>query len=180
MTLTDENGPEPDGDDILAAEYVLGALSSAERRAIAARIGSEPDFARLVDSWEAHFGPLAADYQSVEPPDSVKAAVDQRLFGPAAAAARDRGGRAPGQAGIWSSLAFWRGLAAAALAALALYIALPGLRLPAELQASRLVASLSAQGSDVRYLAVYDERRGEVSLSHVSGQPAQARISNSG
>src|SRR5690348_13507953 len=79
------------------------------------------------------------------------------------------------QPGIWSSLAFWRGLAAAALAALFLYIALPGLRPAAGIQASRLVASLSAEGSDVRYLVVYDEARGEVSLSHVSGQPVQDR-----
>lgn len=175
MTFTDEHGPEPNGDDILAAEYVLGVLSSEERRTVAARIDSEPDFARLVDNWEAHFGPLASAYTSVEPPAGVKGAIDRRLFGSSAEAAPDGGTTATGRPGIWSSLAFWRGLAAAALAALVLYVAVPAFRPPAELPAPRLVASLSADGSDVRYLAVYDEARGEVSLSHVSGQRAQDR-----
>ncbi|HWK68837.1 MAG TPA: anti-sigma factor [Rhizobiaceae bacterium] len=175
MTLTDQDGREPTGDDILAAEYVLGALSSEERRQVGARIDSEPDFARLVESWESHFGPLASAYPSVEPPAGVKAAIDRRLFDPSADAAPAGGTTAPGGRGIWSSLSFWRGLAAAALAALVLYVAVPAFRPPAELPAPRLVASLSADGSDVRYLAVYDEARGEVSLSHVSGERAADR-----
>ncbi|MGI6850653.1 anti-sigma factor [Mesorhizobium sp. 1B3] len=174
MTLTDEHGPEPSGDDILAAEYVLGVLSSEERRVVAARIDSEPDFAHLVDSWEAHLGPLASAYTSVEPPAGAKAAIDRRLFGPSAAAGPDADEAAIGRR-IWSSLAFWRGLAAVALAALVLYVAIPAFTPPTEPPAPRLVASLSAEGSDVRYLAVYDEVRGEVSLSHVSGQRAQDR-----
>ena len=72
--------------------------------------------------------------------------------------------------GLWSSLAFWRGLAAAALAALALYVAIPFVSPPVAPQ--RLVASLAADGSDVRYLAVYDAAEGEVALSHVSGERA--------
>ena len=72
-----------------------------------------------------------------------------------------------------SSLAFWRGLAVAALAALALYIALPFLNPPVEAPRERLVASLAADGSDVRYLAVYDERTNDIGLSHVAGDPGQ-------
>ncbi|TIM97758.1 MAG: anti-sigma factor, partial [Mesorhizobium sp.] len=32
MTLAEENGPERGGDDLLAAEYVLGVLAADERQ----------------------------------------------------------------------------------------------------------------------------------------------------
>ena len=163
MSLTDENGPETGGDDMLAAEYVAGLLPEDERRAANRRIESDLAFARLVDQWEVRLAPLGYAYQAVEPPVSVKAAIDRRLF---SGAARTR---------LWSSLAFWRGLTAAALAAFALVVALPYVQPPVEQQQVRLIASLAAEGSDVRYLAVFDAGRDEVSLSHVSCEPASGR-----
>lgn len=180
MTLPEENGPEHGGDDILAAEYVLGVLPEDERQIVAARIEREPLFARIVDGWEAQFAPLASAYPAVEPPASLKAAIDRRLFPDNV----ERSVPDPDvvtetmpdtDGGIWSSLAFWRGLAAAALAALAIYIAFPYVMPANEVPPTRLVASLTAEGSDVRYLAVYDAARGEVALSHVSGQRAGGR-----
>ncbi|WP_292657020.1 anti-sigma factor, partial [Mesorhizobium sp.] len=82
---------------------------------------------------------------------------------------------AESRGGLWSSLAFWRGLAAAAVAALAIYIAVPVLNPPVEEPQARLVASLAAEGSDVRYLAVYDAAHHEVGLSHVSGERASGK-----
>ena len=155
MSAVDENGPERGGDDIVAAEYVLGVLPADERQDAARRIDAEPAFARLVDRWEVDFAPLAAAYPEVEAPASVKAAIDRRLF---SGGSHPRRSPPAASAGCWSSLAFWRGLAAAALAALALYVALPFINPPAEAPQPRLVASLAAEGSDVRYLAVYDAR----------------------
>lgn len=166
MTLVDEHGPDPGGDDILAAEYVLGVLSPEERRLVSARIDSEPAFARLVDQWEDRFGQLAGDFAPVEPPASVKAAIDRRLFLASGAVSTT----APARRGLWSSLPFWRGLAASALAALIVFAALPYVRPPAVAPAPQLAASLIADGSDVRYLALYDPARGEVSLSLLAGQ----------
>ena len=81
---------------------------------------------------------------------------------------------APAAPDLLSNLAFWRGLAVAALAALALYVALPFISpAPVEAPQERLVASLAADGSDVRYLAVYDERTNDIGLSHVSGPVPQ-------
>jgi anti-sigma-K factor RskA len=162
-------GPDEGGDDTVAAEYVLGVLPADERREAARRIDGEPAFARLVDRWEVHFAPLAAAYAEVEVPAGVKIAVDRRLFSSGTALGQQA---APGP-GLLSSLGFWRGLAAAALAALALYIALPFLNPPAEAPREMLVASLAADGSDVRYLAVYDERTNDIGLSRVAGEPAQ-------
>ncbi|RVA87740.1 anti-sigma factor, partial [Mesorhizobium sp. M7A.F.Ca.CA.004.01.1.1] len=115
--------------------------------------------------------PLAAAYPEIEPPVSVKTAVDRRLFANAAAVTTP----AESRGGLWSSLAFWRGLAAAAVAALAIYIAVPVLNPPVEEPQARLVASLAAEGSDVRYLAVYDAAHHEVGLSHVSGERASGK-----
>ncbi len=163
MTLAEDNGPERGGDDLLAAEYVLGVLAADERQAASRRIDAETAFARLVDTWEVHFAPMAAAYAAVEPPASIKAAIDRRLFASSASTSAAPGG------GLWASLAFWRGLAAAAIAALAVYVALPYVNPPAQQPATRLVASLAADNSNVKYLAVYDAARHEVGLSLVSG-----------
>ena len=155
---------------MIAAEYVLGVLPADERQLVAARIDREQPFARLVDLWEVHLAPLALAYPSVEPPSQVKAAIDRRLFAQAGQAVSPAPISASSGPGLWSSLALWRGLAAAALAALAIYVAIPFVGPPVAPQ--RFIASLAADGSDVRYLAVYDAAEGEVALSHVSGERA--------
>jgi anti-sigma-K factor RskA len=167
MTLAEDNGQGREGDDMLAAEYVLGVLPAPERQAIARRIESDPAFARLVDRWEVHLAPMATAYPPVEPPAALKATIDRRLFAGASSAETESGG-------LWTSLAFWRGLATAALAALAVSIAIPYVRPPTG-EPVRLVASLAAQGSDVQYLALFDPRQSAVALSHVSGERAAGR-----
>jgi anti-sigma-K factor RskA len=168
MSLAEDNGPERGGDEILAAEYVVGVLPADERQAASRRIDSEAAFARLVDQWEVHLAPMANAYQPVEPPATVKPAIDRRLFTGSASAAAPAGG-------LWASLAFWRGLTTAALAAMVIYAAVPFINPPAEAPQLRLVASLAADNSDVRYLAVYDAAHSQVSLSHVSGERASDR-----
>ncbi|RRH97178.1 anti-sigma factor [Mesorhizobium tamadayense] len=164
MTLAEDNGPERGGDDLLAAEYVLGVLAADERQIASRRIDTETAFARLVDAWEVNFASMAAAYATVEPPASVKTAIDRRLFASSAPTS------AAPSAGFWSNLAFWRGLAAAAIAALAVYVALPFVNPPVSRPETRLVASLAADNSNVKYLAVYDAARHEVDLSLVSGE----------
>jgi len=162
MSLTDENHPERGGDDLIAAEYVLGVLDAAERQAASRRIDFEPEFARAVDAWDVHLAPLADAYAPMPPPATVKAAIDKRLFASRAAASA-------GLTSLWSSLAFWRGLTAAAAAALAIAVAVPYFRAPVPQQEARFVASLAANNSDVKYLALYDVGYSEISLAHVSG-----------
>jgi anti-sigma-K factor RskA len=164
MTSVDTTGPEPEGDDIVAAEYVLGVLPADERATATRRIDTDSVFARLVDRWEVYFAPLAAAYQAVEAPAGVKPAIDRRLFTPAAQQPREAG------PGLLSSLGFWRALAAALVVAFAVYAAYPLVVPPVAEQ--RLVASIApAEASGVQYLAVYDVQAGEVSLSRVSGEP---------
>jgi anti-sigma-K factor RskA len=176
MTLVEDNGPGMDGDDALAAEYVVGVLPADERQAAAARIARDGAFARLVDAWEAYFAPLASAYAAIEPPASIKTAIDRRLFSNVSAAPSSGAVDVP-SGGLWTSLAFWRGLATATLAALVIYAGATMLREPVvQPPAQQLVASLAADGSDVRFLAVYDAASGEVGLVHLAGQPAQGRV----
>lgn len=172
MSAEEDSDREFGGDDILAAEYVLGVLPPAERQAAALRIEAEPEFSRRVDGWQAHFSPLAEAYRAVEPPASVKASIDRRLFAAQPGAATLPGAAAPAT-GLWASLGFWRGLAAAALAALVIVLARPYLSPPtAAPPAAGLVAALAADGTDVRYLVFLDRAKGDVGLSHVSGERA--------
>lgn len=167
MSVADTHDWEHGSDDAVAAEYVLGVLPADERRTVSARIEAEREFARLVDGWEVRLVPLASGYAEVEPPASVRQALEARLFAAMHVATR--------KAGIWESLAFWRGLAVAALAALALYVAVPVLTPPAAGPAERLVASLAPQESDVHYFVVYDATTRDVGLSHVTGARAEGR-----
>ena len=163
MSIADDHMPD-EGDDLLAAEYVLGVLAADERAAAARRIDADPAFARLVEQWEAHLAPISAAYAPTDPPPAVKAAIDRRLF------AAQPASEAPAPTRFWSSLALWRGLAAAALAALVLAIAVPLLTPP--VPQARYVASLASGDSDVRYVAVYDPSTQDVHLHHVSGERA--------
>jgi len=162
MTPGDDRTPDAGGDDYVAAEYVLGVLPADERRALARRIETDASFARLVEAWEARLSPLNDGYDDeVAPPTSVKQALDARLFGRAPATSA--------RPGLLQSLAFWRSLAVAGLAAFVIAVAIPLLR-PATVQPdTRLVASLAADKTDVRYLAAYDARSSEIGLSHVAG-----------
>lgn len=166
MSIADEPVPEG-GDDLLAAEFVLGALDADERSAAARRIETEPEFARRVEQWEMRLAPLADAYQPAEPPAAAKAAIDRRIFAAAAPG--------PRRAGLLQSLAFWRGLAAAAIAALLIAIVAPYLTSRLDQPQTRLVASLAADGSAVRYLAVYDPGDGQLALSHVAGDRSGGR-----
>lgn len=70
-----------DADDVLAAEYVLGALSSETMVAVEARIARDPDFAALVEAWRRDLAPLDKLATPVDPPrdlfDNIMAKVDQ-------------------------------------------------------------------------------------------------------
>lgn len=166
MSPADDDNPDLGGDDILAAEYVVGVLEGDERREVAARIERDRDFARLVDQWEVRLSPLSSAYPEAAVPESVKTAIDKRLFGEAA---KTSSAKASPAASLWSSLAFWRGLSALAVAA-AVAIAIAAFVAPAsDESAQRFVASLAPQQSDVHYFVVYDARTHEVGLSHVTG-----------
>ncbi len=157
-------------DDALAAEYVLGVLDGVERVRVAARIEQDPAFARLVEGWELHFAGLNAEFPEVPPPRSVKAALDRRLFAEASAPSSAVSG------GLWASLAFWRAISAAALAAIAV-LAFVTFRAPTggREEGERLVALLAPNKTDNQFVALYDPARRNLRITRVAGDKPTGR-----
>ncbi len=155
-----DEGILPDGgDDLLAAEYVLGVLVSVERAAMTRRMASERGFARLVSDWEARLEPLNDDYVAVTPPLAAKKALDARLFGNGATQA----------SGIWQSLALWRGLTFATLA-LALIAIVPKLLVSPEpilVAAAQIIAPMQSESGEVKFVALYQPGSDEIRISKV-------------
>lgn len=164
MSATEPDRPKHDGDDILAAEFVLGVLPGAEQAALAYRVETDGAFAQRVAAWTEQLSPLNDSFAEGDLPPAVKLALDQRMFGTMPTM---------GRRGWWNSLALWRGLAGAATLAALLALALP--RLALEPDAPGLVASLSSEASDIRYLAFFDQDTGRLSLAHVEGVPDEGR-----
>ena len=80
-------------------------LFRSERRAAERRIEEDKAFAALVDDWQTDLAVLDERFEPQQVPPAVAARIERRLFG-------DEGARG---AGLWGSLAFWRGLAFASV-----------------------------------------------------------------
>jgi anti-sigma-K factor RskA len=141
--MSDDDTIDPaDSGKVLAAEYVLGVLSAAERREVERRLAQEPALDIEVAFWEQRLGGLADTVAPVAPPDTTWSRIEATIAPPAAR-----------PASMWQSLAFWRRLAigsatlAAASIAGLVYIALvPTARAP-------LMATLSASPGQPNFFA---------------------------
>ncbi len=132
-----------DGGNLVAAEYVLGVLSAAERREVERRLTLEPALASEVAFWEERLGRLADTVAPVSPPPNAWSRIEAAIGAPASAR----------PASIWQSLAFWRSfaigsatLAAASIATLA-YIGLVPTARPA------LIATLAGSAGQPNFVA---------------------------
>jgi anti-sigma-K factor RskA len=142
--MSDEPTTQPDGDAPIAAEYVLGVLSAAERRAVQARLASEPALRAEIEYWEQRLGPLAAELQPREASPQVWAKIEAFI-----ATDRRRGT-------VWQNLPFWRwaaiGSAAIAAASLAAVVYLA----PIQPATAPLVAKLESSGGSAGFLVAID------------------------
>jgi anti-sigma-K factor RskA len=155
----------PNGNDLLAAEYALGVLGPAARRAAERKLAQDPGFAAQVSFWETRLGGLADEVASVPPPESVWQGIEAKLAG---APAKER-------SGLWQSLAFWRTLAISSAALAAASIA--GLVYIAERPAAPLVASLVEESGKPGFFAAANPADGSVTIvpaALVMGAPQRA------
>ncbi len=148
----------PEGDDALAAEYVLGVLDLAERMAFEARLRAEPVLRHRVERWEARLAPLNDEFADVPAPDLLPA-IEARLFGPRP-----------------SRLRFWGGWLGGALAAgLAIAVGLTQLPPPpGPAAAPGLRATLSAEAQTLVFAAAYDPATGQLRVARTAGPAAEA------
>jgi len=129
----------PERADALAAQYVLGTLSSRARARFARFIGVDRGISDAVNAWEERLLPFAETITPIAPPARVWQQILARVQG-----ARSASAAAPS---LWANLGLWRGLTLAGFAtAMALSIVL--LSPPAERPDQTLVAVLA--GADAK------------------------------
>ncbi len=168
MTSGTENMNSPaERDDALAAEYVLGVLPGPEREQVAARIARDDQFARLVATWEATLAPLAADVEPERPPEHVWTGVETVLF-------EKPDTQAPA-AGLWSSLALWRGLAFGAVLLAVGALVYPLIADKGAGVGLRLTATLQSDETADKFVAGYDRGSNELVLTALSQVPQAGR-----
>jgi anti-sigma-K factor RskA len=148
-----------DEDSLLVAEYVLGLLPEAERTALRARLKAEPALRGDLDFWRTRLASLDVEFAETAAPAGVWPRIEQRLFAEAV------------KPGFWNSLALWRGVAAGALAvaAIAIGVNLATPRVDPRAFAAELVAALTAEGSNVSFVALYNSS-GELRVTPLSGE----------
>lgn len=70
----------PGGWEAAAAEYVLGLMPEAERRAFEERLARDADLRQDVAAWETYFATLADGLEEIAPPPGVLRRVESRIF----------------------------------------------------------------------------------------------------
>lgn len=175
------NGPdagedrlEPPTDEVLAGEYVLGLVAAGERRAVQARITTDPAFARLVAEWEQRLGSLHAGIPPVEVPPHVWQRIRSRLGW----------STPPARVGLWQSIGLWRTATALAVAAAIAAILVGRAPPPAPRQppvalqpAAAPVTTLARDSGAPGWLASIDVTRGTMLLVPVPSPPdARGRV----
>ncbi|MBR1245987.1 anti-sigma factor [Bradyrhizobium sp. AUGA SZCCT0169] len=99
---------EPNADDAMAADYVMGLLEGAEHAAAERRIATDDAFARAVSAWRERLADLDATADETPPSPALwqriaDATKAEPIYSPPSARAALRG------ATLWNNIRFWRG-----------------------------------------------------------------------
>ena len=163
MSTSEHTGEDEGGRNALVAEYVLGLLDADDHERIGRLIDNDPALGRERDFWISRLGALNVDYAEVPVPAHLLGAIEARVFGTAA--------RTQTATSFWDSLMVWRSIAAGALAvaviAVGFHVFQPAP--DASTLTTQLVAALEEEGSNVKFVALYDGT-GNVRLTALSGE----------
>ncbi|TRW16928.1 anti-sigma factor [Glacieibacterium frigidum] len=149
-------GSDLDGDDGLAIDTALGALSRDALRAAEARMASDPVFRASVEEWQRLLAPLDEATAPVSPSPEVWSRI-MSVIEPAP--------RVAAKPSIWSSLNLWRGLAGASTAVAAVTAILLIARPDTPAAPQLLVANLASEGGVSLITATYDASREAIILT---------------
>lgn len=152
---------EPKDRDGLAAEFVLGTLSRAERAEAERLIAVDADFTSRVAGWENRMSPLALSLAPVEPPANLRDRVLQAVAG----------GSDPRVVFLRRRAQRWRTAAIAAMALAAALASFIVFRAPPTLEGGRYVAVLQAEGTTPAFLASVDLAAGTIRVRTLSAAP---------
>ncbi|MBL8298117.1 MAG: anti-sigma factor [Rhodanobacteraceae bacterium] len=159
-----DSAAPPPGDEVQAAEYVLGVLDEVSRRRVSLRLASDAGFARLVEGWERHFSPWLLRAPATEPSAHVWEQICERLGW------REEPRPAPR---LWDNAPFWRRAAGIALVAgivaTVFSISRTPPTAPPEEFAAGPVTVLARGDGTTGWIARINPSRGEVLLMPVPG-----------
>jgi len=156
---------EPPEDALTAAEYVLGVLGAAARRAAETRLARDPAFAYDVAAWQKRLLPLIEEIHSVPAPLSLWPRIQS-------ATGIESGVMSPSRArqvyspSLWHSLSFWRWLSAGTLAAAAaslaalFFLAQPQRQISRPQPGQELVATMAQDDGKALFVATIDSATG--------------------
>ena len=171
MSMDDDSPMNPSGEDeILAAEFVLGVLDADEREQCARRMVSDAAFAEAVRGWEERLSALNEAYRPESPPAGLFDEIERKIHAEGRPADAIPSAR---QFGFWNNLALWR---IAAIISMIIVVVFAGLysgvvRIGGgDTPPTQLIASLQAEGSPIRFAALYDAGPGIVRISTISGE----------
>ena len=133
------NYDNPELQDRLAAEYVLGTLRGRARRRFESLLASRPALRQAVGDWEARLLPLAASLAPEEPPPRVWQRIERQLFRAESAEQAGQGGGWFGR--LWASAGVWRTVAAGSVI-VALLLGYSALRMQPPLPGAAQIALL--------------------------------------
>lgn len=133
----------PEDYDLLAAEYVLGVLDSAETAAIEALAEREETVVFFIEEWQRRLMPLAALAAPVVPPELLWPRIAATIggFAEPTPAPRTSGQVVAFPRQLWNSTGVWRTATAAALALAAVFAGIAFVQRPAP--APQLAAALA-------------------------------------
>ncbi len=150
----------------LAAEYALGVLQGPERQAFERRIAQEPALAAEVRDWDESLVGLADGYAPETPPRQAWSRVEARLFAASAPDARPS---------LWSSLGFWRGLAALCLAGVIGLGAWNFRSISPGPDNQTVIAQVQNEAAKLKLAVAFDPATGELRLNRIEGSPPAGR-----
>lgn len=162
---------KPDLQDRLAAEYVLGTLRGAARARFQRALRDDASLRSVVEAWQSRLLPMAEAVSPVPPPQRVWGAISTRIAPPPPVT----------EGGLWSSLAFWRGLALVASGAAAALVAAVGVFAPERPVPAPQVVRVPADELPAAYLAVLSDPKSQkpvvlVSVTRASDQLVVKRL----
>lgn len=164
--MTDRT-PLQEEDVLQAAEYALGVLRGPERQAFEKRLSQDPTLAAEVRDWDESLASLVPGFSPVEPPRQAWSAIQRRLF--------DNDERMAAKPSLWSSLGFWRGLAALSLAGV-IGLGIWNLRTaPGGPEGATVIAQVQSGAANLKLAVAIDAARGELRLNRLQGAPAAGR-----
>ena len=164
---------EPPEGALTAAEYVLGVLDAAARRAAEIRLAREPAFAYDVAAWQRRLVPLIEEIFPVPAPLSLWPRIASAA-GIQTGAPQTPRARTIDSPSLWQNLPFWRWLSAGAFAAAAASLAAlfllsrPTPQIPVPQPRPELVATMAQDDGKALFVATIDPSTGTLVVLPIS------------